>query len=45
MLGSRELCGFLKYAAEKLGFAALCEGEQQMERGESNQDCELVISC
>lgn len=40
MLGSRELCGFLKYAAEKLGFAAL-----QMERGESNQDCELVISC
>lgn len=45
MLGSQELRGFLKHAAEKPGFAALHEGEQQMERGKSNQDCELVISC
>lgn len=44
LLRSQELCGFLKHAAEKsLGFAALHEGEQQMEHG--NQDCELVISC
>lgn len=42
MFRSQELCGFLKYAAGKPGFAALHEGEQQMERAESNQDCELV---
>lgn len=45
MLSSRALCGFLKCAAEKPGLAALHEGEQQMEHGESDQDCEFVISC